>query len=125
MTVQVTGGIKTLLGLRNDPGELAGYGPITAEHLRELAADGEWHRFCTADDTGALIAIERETHRPNKVLRDFMLGVRPNCDYPGCSIPASRCDGEHTLPHDVGGRTDEENVCPRCRRHHRCNTHAG
>ncbi len=125
VTVQVTGGIKTLLGLRNDPGELAGYGPITAEHLRELAAEGEWQRFCTAEDTGALIAIGRASYRPNKVLRDFMLGVRPNCDYPGCSIPSSRCDGEHTVPHDVGGPSDETNVCPRCRRHHRCKTHAG
>jgi hypothetical protein len=28
--IAATGGILTLLGLRNDPGELVGYGPITA-----------------------------------------------------------------------------------------------
>jgi hypothetical protein len=122
--VQVTGGILTLLGLRDDPGELAGYGPITAEHLRELAADGEWRRFLTAEDTGALIAIGQAAYRPNASLRRFLQGATPACDFPGCSIPSARCDGEHTIPHDDGGATNEHNVCPRCRRHHRCKTHA-
>jgi hypothetical protein len=124
-TVQVTGGILTLLGLRNDPGELAGYGPITAQHLRELAADGDWHRFLTAPDTGALISIGTTTYRPNQALRDFMVAAEPTCDFPGCGIPSQRTDAEHTLSHRDGGLTDEDNVCPRCRRHHRCKTHAG
>jgi hypothetical protein len=124
VTVQVTGGIKTLLGLRDDPGELTGYGPITAEHLRELAADGEWHRFLTADDTGALIAIGQATYRPKAVLRRFLRAATPACDFPGCPIPAERCDAEHTKAHGYGGATDEANMCPRCRRHHRCKTHA-
>jgi len=124
-TIQATGGIRTLLGLRNDPGELAGYGPITAGHLREIAADGEWQRFLTAPDTGALIAIGTDKYRPGPALREFMIGASPTCDFPGCSIPARRCDGEHTLAHDDGGETDEDNVRPRCRRHHRCKTHAG
>jgi hypothetical protein len=59
-TVQVTGGILTLLGRRNDPGELTDYGPITAPHRREIAADGDWHRFCTAPDTGALTPPHHE-----------------------------------------------------------------
>jgi Domain of unknown function (DUF222) len=124
-TVQVTGGLLTLLGLRNDPGELAGYGPITAEHLREIAADGEWHRFITAPDTGALISIGTKTYRPKQALRDFMIGAQPTCDFPGCSVPSLRTDAEHTVAHQQGGDTDEDNVCPRCRRHHRCKTHAG
>jgi len=124
-SVQATGGILTLLGLRNDPGELAGYGPITAAHLREIAADADWQRFLTADDTGALIAIGSETYRPKQALRDFLVAKQPTCDFPGCGIPSTRCDGEHTVAHDDGGATDEENMWPRCRRHHRCKTHAG
>jgi hypothetical protein len=124
-TVQVTGGILTLLGLRNDPGELAGYGPITAEHLREIAADGDWHRFCTAPDTGTLISIGTATYRPKQALRDFMVAAEPSCDFTGCCIPSRRTDAEHTLAHHDGGDTDEDNVRPRCRRHHRCKTHAG
>ena len=124
-TVQATGGILTLLGLRNDPGELAGYGPITAEHLREIAADAEWHRFITAPDTGALISIGTATYRPKQALRNFMMTAEPRCDFPGCGIPSQRTDAEHTLSHRDGGATDPTNVRPRCRRHHRCKTHAG
>ena len=123
-TVQATGGILTLLGLRDDPGELAGYGPITAQHLRELAADADWQRFLTAPDTGALIAIGTTTYRPNQALRAFMTGAQPTCDFPGCPIPATHTDAEHTVAHDHGGPTDEHNLRPRCRRHHRCKTHA-
>lgn len=124
-TVQATGGILTLLGLRNDPGELAGYGPITAEHLREIAADADWHRFITAPDTGALISIGTKTYRPKQALRDFMVAAEPTCDFPGCGMPSQRTDAEHTLSHRQGGDTDEDNIRPRCRRHHRCKTHAG
>jgi hypothetical protein len=90
-TVQVTGGILTLLGLRDDPGELTGYGPITAEHLREIAADGDWHRFITAPDTGALISIGTKTYRPKQALRDFMVAAEPTCDFPGAG--SSACAG--------------------------------
>jgi hypothetical protein len=124
-TVCATGGILTLLGLRDDPGELAGYGPISAAHLREIAADADWQRFLTAPDTGALIGIGTSSYRPRQALRDFLLGVRPDCDFPGCGVPSSRTDAEHTLAHQRGGDTDEHNVRPRCRRHHRAKTHAG
>jgi hypothetical protein len=122
--VQVTGGIRTLLGLAHDPGELAGYGPISAEHLRELAADGQWHRFLTAEDTGALIAVGAASYRPNAALRELLLGRHPDCSFPGCAVPAERCDIDHSLPFDDGGATDERNCGPPCRRHHRCKTHA-
>jgi hypothetical protein len=124
-TVAVTGGVLSLLGLRNDPGELAGYGPITAEHLREIAADGDWKRFITAPDTGALISIGTATYRPKQALRNFMIAAEPVCDFPGCSVPAQRSDAEHTLSDRDGGATDDANIRPRCRRHHRCKTHAG
>jgi hypothetical protein len=123
--IAATGGVLTLLGLRNDPGELVGYGPITAEHLREIAADGDWYRFTTAPDTGHLIAMGSATYRPKAVLRRFLLAAEPTCDFPGCAVAASRCDCEHTVEHDRGGPTDPHNTRPRCRRHHRCKTHAG
>ena len=33
--------------------------------------------------------------------------------------PAARCDQDHTVPYDQGGRTCECNLAPLCRRHHR------
>jgi hypothetical protein len=42
------------------------------------------------------------------------------CAAPGCRRPAVRCDIDHTVPFDQGGRTCECNGGPLCRRHHRC-----
>lgn len=123
--VQVTGGIKTLLGLADNPAELAGYGPISAEYFRELAADGEWHRFLTARGTGALIEIGTRKYRPSQALRDLLVGKHPECSFPGCGVPAERCDIDHAEPFEHGGVTDDRNCGPPCRRHHRCKTHDG
>jgi hypothetical protein len=40
------------------------------------------------------------------------------CSFPGCQRIARRCDDDHTLPHDQGGRSCECNLAPLCRRHH-------
>jgi hypothetical protein len=41
------------------------------------------------------------------------------CSAPSCSRPARRCDDDHTLPYDAGGRTCECGLAPLCRKHHR------
>ncbi len=40
------------------------------------------------------------------------------CSFPGCRRVARRCDDDHTIPHDQGGRSCECNLAPLCRRHH-------
>jgi len=45
---------------------------------------------------------------------------QPTCAFPGCRRPAVRCDEDHTVPYDQGGRTCECNLAPLCRHHHRC-----
>ena len=121
--VQVTGGLATLLGLANNPAELKGYGPISAEYFRELAADGEWRRFLTAPGTGALIEVGTRKYRPSQALRDLLVGRHPECSFPGCAVPAERCDIDHAVAFADGGATDARNCGPPCRRHHRCKTH--
>jgi hypothetical protein len=56
-SVQVTVAASTLLGADEQPGELTGYGPITAAHARRIAADqsGTWRRLLTDPATGALL----------------------------------------------------------------------
>ena len=44
-TINVTIDLPTALGLANNPGQLAGYGPIPANIARQIAADGRWKRF--------------------------------------------------------------------------------
>jgi hypothetical protein len=41
------------------------------------------------------------------------------CANPICSRPAARCDGDHTLAYDKGGRTCECGTAPNCRTDHR------
>jgi hypothetical protein len=41
------------------------------------------------------------------------------CSAPYCNRPAARCDDDHSLAHDKGGRTCECNLAPLCRAHHR------
>jgi hypothetical protein len=45
-----------------------------------------------------------------------------HCRFPGCTIPAGRCDVDHNLPWPHGP-TCECNLCALCRHHHRLKTH--
>jgi hypothetical protein len=47
ITINVTIDLPTLLGLSENPGQLAGYGAIPASVARALASDGKWRRFIT------------------------------------------------------------------------------
>jgi HNH endonuclease len=58
-------------------------------------------------------------YRPSAVLA-HLIGVRQQvCAFPGCGRAAQRCDLDHTIAYDRGGRTCECNLAPLCRRHHR------
>ena len=57
-------------------------------------------------------------YRPS-VMLEHLIGVRQQvCAFPGCQRAARRCDLDHTIPYDQGGRTCECNLAPLCRRHH-------
>jgi hypothetical protein len=45
VSVNVVVPMTTLMGLNQNPGEITGYGPITAEYARELARDATWRRM--------------------------------------------------------------------------------
>jgi uncharacterized protein DUF222 len=52
--VNVTVPMTTLMKLNEHPGEISGYGPITAEHARELARNATWRRIIT-DPAGRVL----------------------------------------------------------------------
>ena len=62
---------------------------------------------------------ESPAYRPPPSLRHLIAIRQPSCSFPGCRRPAARCDQDHTIPHDQGGRTCECNLATLCRRHHR------
>ncbi len=123
--ISVTVDLPTLLGLADKPGELAGYGPIPASVARALAADGDWRRMVTDPLTGALLDYGRSTYTPPAALADFVIARDGTCRFPGCGMPAVRCDLDHEVPWEDGGGTDRDNIGPLCRRHHRLKTHTG
>jgi hypothetical protein len=64
---------------------------------------------------------ERESHnyRPPPSLWHLIQIRNQRCTHAGCRMPAAKCDGDHTLPFEKGGRTCECNLAPLCRHHHR------
>jgi hypothetical protein len=106
-SIQVVVTATTLLGYDDQPADLAGYGAITAQHARELAADptGTWRGLLTDPNTGHLLDAGTATYRPSQHLVDFLTARDDECVFPTCHQPAQRCEIEHCLPFDSGGPT--------------------
>jgi hypothetical protein len=126
-SIQVTVSADTLLGLDDAPAELAGYGAVTAQTARRLAADqsGTWRRLLTDPDTGALLDISPHRYRPSRRLKDFVIARDSGCVFPTCSQPGYRCDYEHIQPFRQGGPTSRRNGALACRRHNNCKINTG
>lgn len=125
LTVNVTIDLPTLLGLAENPGELAGYGAIPASVAREIASDARWKRFITEPVTGNLLDLGRESYIPDQALRDFLIARDRTCRFPGCRRSAILSDLDHAESWDSGGSTNVENLGALCRRHHKLKTHHG
>jgi hypothetical protein len=125
LTVNVTIDLPTLLGLAENPGQLAGYGPIPASVARELASDAQWKRFITDPQTGNLLDYGRESYEPPQHLKDFLIARDRTCRFPGCRRSALLSDLDHAESWESGGETSPDNVGALCRRHHRLKTHDG
>jgi hypothetical protein len=138
--IAVTMSVNTLLGLAETPGELTGWGRLSAEACRELAADGVFVRWLTQPQTGHLLDLGAETYVPSDRLARYVRARDRVCCTPGCNLPAERCDLDHRIAFDHSiaarakqaaaagdrdaapaqpGPTTRENLGARCRRHHR------
>jgi hypothetical protein len=99
-------------GLLND---LAAQPPPTrlAELLRRL------NLTFTQIAQGACDHAQAEDHyTPSRKLKHLIRARTASCDAPGCPAHASYADLDHTAPWPVGP-TDQCNLAPRCRTHHR------
>ncbi|MFC7405297.1 HNH endonuclease signature motif containing protein [Georgenia alba] len=124
--VHVTVAAGTLLGLDDEPAEMAGYGPIPAELARRIAQDATWRGLFT-DARGEFVALGTKAYRPGAVLSRAVRARDVRCTFPGCRQPAVYCDLDHLDAYDPAladraQQTTESNLHPLCRRHHNLKT---
>jgi len=62
---------------------------------------------------------EAKGHDPGVMLRHLTQVRHATCTGPGCRRPAERCDFDHNVPFESGGRTCLCNGNPKCRHDHR------
>ncbi|WP_188037354.1 HNH endonuclease signature motif containing protein [Actinotalea sp. JY-7885] len=147
----VTASAAMLLGLTDEPGELAGYGPIPPEMARRIAARATWQPLLVDSWTGEPLARSTTRYAPTQDQRDAVVLRDRTCTFPGCRMPAARCDVDHVVAYDHGAdegggggggggadggggdgpnrdakpQTRLDNLHALCRHHHRAKTHAG
>ncbi|GAA4030208.1 HNH endonuclease signature motif containing protein [Allokutzneria multivorans] len=96
--VQVTVPITTLIGINDDPGVLAGYGPVPASVAKEIAAGGTWKRILTDPATGIALDVGRTEYEPSEALREFVKARDGICSAIGCDQAAENCTVDHCTP---------------------------
>ncbi|GAA5144906.1 hypothetical protein GCM10025768_01350 [Microbacterium pseudoresistens] len=114
--IQVTIAATTLAGLDDEPAELDGHGPLDPDIARRLAGrETGWTRmFLTSTGT-----IHRtDTYSPTVGMRRFLQARDRHCRFPGCRIPAVRCEIDHNQDHARGGPTSTDNLSHFCHGHH-------
>lgn len=117
--IQVTVALSTLLGLDDQPAELAGHGSIPASLARRIAADptGTWSRIIT-DPLGRVLDYRQRVYRPPADLREHVLARDGTCRFPICNRSARRCELDHVHEYQHGGPTRAANLQALCPRHH-------
>jgi hypothetical protein len=123
---------------RDEPGTSGGPDPPAAPRFTftpggqpgPLGGYGTW-RFSVPGQRDLLIEIgalpvgqcdhrhEARGHDPGVMLRHLAEVRHATCTGPGCRRPAARCDFEHNIPYEAGGRTCLCNGNPKCRLDHR------
>src|SRR6266496_1759823 len=90
LTVPLATVLAARTGAPEQPGELAGIGPVPASIARELAADGLWRWLATSRD-GTILDAGRRAYRPSRSLAELIRGRDRTCRFPGCRQPPHRC----------------------------------
>lgn len=92
--------------------------PVPIDVAAQLCgAASLWTRVLTDPLRGTPIAAD--TYTPGRELRRAIEARDRTCRAPGCTVPARRCDIDHTIEWRRGGTTVPENLACLCRYHHR------
>lgn len=109
---------------RFESAELLGCGPLDLRTAAELCAETEaWDRVTIDPADGSVLRVDR--YRPSAQMRRFLGARDRHCRFPGCRMPAHRCDLDHTIDAARGGATSCDNLAYLCRGHHIMKHHGG
>ena len=93
-------------------GVITGGGVIPTPLLAELIKNGS-----TVRRVSLPADVLEPRDRPSTKLQRFVRARDLTCRFPGCSVPAERCDVDHTIPYPCGP-THPSNLKCLCRKHH-------
>jgi hypothetical protein len=116
--VQVLIPFTTLLGADDQPCELVGHGPITAEAARHIATDATLKRLVYDPLSGTVLDYGRTTYRPPAGLADHVRARDVYCRGPICRRRALDGHLDHITPYPHGP-TNEPNIHGCCGHEHR------
>jgi hypothetical protein len=114
LTLAVAHGQVPALDLDVEPAadavaELRGFGPVTPQTAREVAARaqvGRWPVVRIHDRAGAArdaAQVPAEPgYRPSAALERRIIDRDQQCRFPGCTAAPARCDVDHTIPWPLG-----------------------
>ena len=115
--VQVVVPILVAAGISDDPADLIGRGPIDADTARRLVGqETGFDRVMTHPISGAVVSVDRYT--PSASMDRYLRARDQRCRFPGCRMPAIRCDVDHSIDYAHGGKTHICNLAHLCKRHH-------
>jgi hypothetical protein len=112
VVINVLAGEATVNGTSDTPAYVAGYGPLPAEALRDLARSALARMVRHPGDAPA-----EPQYRPSTALANFVRWRDLTCRFPGCDVPAEICDIDHTVPWPFGP-THASNLKCMCRHDH-------
>lgn len=92
--------------------------PVPADDLVRSMLLGQVRVILRRSD-GVITTVGRRQRLFRGLIRDAVTLQHPTCIWPGCGVPASRCEADHLHPHAVGGATASCNGGPLCGFHNR------
>lgn len=120
--------LETLTRLAENPGELAGYGPVIADIARRVTEEqphAQWRYTVTDPRSGRPLHTGTTRRRPNSGQRRAVESRDVTCIFPGCRMPAAGCDLDHRILWSEGGPTTVDQLVPLCRHDHMVRHRAG
>jgi hypothetical protein len=86
--------------------------------VAEEQQESEWRYTISDTETGHALFTGTTRRRPTAPQRRRIESRHPTCVYPGCRMPATESDLDHTTSWAEGGTTTDNNLAPLCRNDH-------